>query len=57
MHGALFTQFCTNVSVAKQGNSIDVYFNGLLAEFPVNLDSFFTSTTSDYMGWLVEGGG
>ena len=33
-----------------QGNSIVVLFIGLLAELMAILDSFFTSTTSNYMG-------
>ena len=42
-------------SVVIQGNSADALFNGLLAELPAFLDSFFTSTTSDYIG--VDGRG
>ena len=37
-------------SIVIQGNSFGVLFNGLLAELPAILDSFFTSTTSDYIG-------
>ena len=37
-------------STVTQGNSFGVLFNGLLAELPAILDSFFTSTTSG--GWL-----
>ena len=33
-------------STVIQGNSFSVLFNGLLAEFPASLDSFFTSTTT-----------
>ena len=44
-------------SVVIQGNSVGVLLDGLLAELPAILDSFFTSTTSDYMEWLVGGGG
>ena len=49
-------------SIVIQGNSVGVLFDGLLAELPAILDSFFTSTTSDYIGvvgwgWLVGGGG
>ena len=33
-----------------QGNSVGVLLDGLLAELPAILDSFFTSTTSDYIG-------
>ena len=44
-------------SIVIQGNSVCVLFNGLLAELPAILDSFFTSTTSDYIRWLVGGGG
>ena len=39
-------------STVIQGNSFGVQFNGLLAELPAILDSFFTSTTSDFGGWL-----
>ena len=37
-------------STVIQDNSIGVLFNGLLAELPTILDSFITSTTSDYIG-------
>ena len=37
-------------SIVIQGNSVGVLFNGLLAELPTIVDSFFTSTTSDYIG-------
>ena len=37
-------------SIVIQGNSAGALFDGLLAEFPAILDSFFTSTTSDYIG-------
>ena len=37
-------------STVIQGNSFGVLFNGLLAELPAILDSFFTSTTSDFIG-------
>ena len=37
-------------SIVIQGNSAGALFNGLLAELPAFLDSFFTSTTSDYIG-------
>ena len=37
-------------SIVIQGNSVGVLFDGLLAELPAILDSFFTSTTSDYIG-------
>ena len=37
-------------STVIQGNSFGVLFNGLLAELPAILDSFFTSTTSDSIG-------
>ena len=33
-----------------QGNSVGAPFNGILPELPAILDSFFTSTTSNYMG-------
>ena len=40
-------------SIVIQGNSVGVLFDGLLAELPTILDSFFTSTTSDHRGgWL-----
>ena len=45
-------------SIVIQGNSVGVLFDGLLAELPAILDSFFTSTTSDYIGvvgWGVVG--
>ena len=48
MHGASSTQFSINLSVVTQGNSVGVLFNGLLTELPAILDSFFTSTTSDF---------
>ena len=32
------------------GNSAGALFDGLLAELPTILDSFFTSTTSEYIG-------
>ena len=35
-------------SIVIQGNSVGVLFDGLLAELPAILDSFFTSITSDY---------
>ena len=49
-------------SIVIQGNSAGTLFDGLLAELPAILDSFFTSTTSEYIGvvgrgWLVGGGG
>ena len=42
-------------SVVIQGYSVGVLFNGLLAELPAILDSFFTNTTSDYIGVVVWG--
>ena len=42
-------------SIIVQGNSAVVLFNGLLAELPTFLDSFFTSTTSDYRGVVGRG--
>ena len=42
-------------STVIQGDSFGVQFNGLLAELPAILDSFFTSTTSAGFhrgGWL-----
>ena len=43
-------------SIIIQGNSVGVLFNGLLAELPAILDSFFTSNTSDYIGVVGWGG-
>ena len=40
-------------SIVIQGNSADALFNGLLAELPTILDSFFTNITSHYIG-VVE---
>ena len=37
------------------GDSIGVLFNGLLAEFSAILDSFFISTTRDYIGIINRG--
>ena len=37
-------------SIVIQGNSAGALFDGLLAELPAILDSFFTSTTSEYIG-------
>ena len=43
-------------SIVIQGNSAGALFNGLLAELPAFLDSFFISTTSDdYIGVIVRG--
>ena len=39
-------------SIVIQGNLAGALFDGLLAEFPAILDSFFTSTTSHRGGWL-----
>ena len=49
-------------STVMQGNLFGIRFIGLLAELPAILDSFFTNTTSDYIGvvswgWLAGGGG
>ena len=41
---------CLRNSIVIQGNSVGVLLDGLLAELPAILDSFFTSTTSDYIG-------
>ena len=38
-----------------QDNSIGVHFNGLLAELPAILDSFFIGITSDYIGMVDQG--
>ena len=38
-----------------QGNSIGVLSSGLLAELPTILDSFFTNTTSDFIGVVGRG--
>ena len=48
MHRAFFTQSSTILHLYKV--LFGILFNGLLAELPVILDSFFTSTTSDYIG-------
>ena len=37
-------------SIVMQGNLFGILFIGLLAELPAILDSFFTNTTSDYIG-------
>ena len=50
---ALLVYAILHQSIVIQGNSIGVLFNGLLVELPA---SFFTSTTSDYIRWLVGGG-
>ena len=42
-------------STVIQGNSFALLLNGLLAELPAILDSFFTSTTSDYIGVVGRG--
>ena len=42
-------------SIVIQGNSFGVLFDGLLVELPAILDSFFTSTTSDYIGVVGRG--
>ena len=44
-------------TIVTQGNSVGILFDGLLTELSAILDSFFTSTTSDYIGVLVGGGG
>ena len=41
MHGASSTQFAIYLAIVIQGNSVGVLFNGLLAELPAILDSFF----------------
>ena len=41
-------------AVVIQDNSMDVLFDGLLAELPGILDSF-TNTTSDYIGLVGQG--
>ena len=43
-------QFSAILQLYIQGNSFDALFNGLLAELSAILGSFFTSTTSDYIG-------
>ena len=53
MHGASSTNF----SIVIQGNSAGALFDSLLAELPAILDSFFTSTTSEYIGVVGRGGG
>ena len=42
-------------SIVIQGNSAGALFDGLLAELPAILDSFFTSTTSEYIGVVGRG--
>ena len=42
-------------SIVIQGNSAGALFDGLLAELPAYLDSFFTSTTSEYIGVVGRG--
>ena len=42
-------------SIVIQGNSAGALFDGLLAELPIILDRFFTSTTSDYIGMIGVG--
>ena len=42
-------------SIVIQGNSAGALFDGLLAELPAILDSFFTSTTSKYIGVVGRG--
>ena len=42
-------------SIVMQGNSAGALFDGLLAELPAILDSFFTSTTSEYIGVVGRG--
>ena len=37
-------------STVMQDNLFGILFIGLLAELPAILDSFFTNTTSDYIG-------
>ena len=44
MHGASSTQFSTNLQLFKVANSFDVPFNGLLAELPSILDSFYVTS-------------
>ena len=45
--------------IAIQGVLVGTVFNGLLAELPAILDSFFTSTTSRFVQgrrmWALEG--
>ena len=48
MHSGSSTQFSTNLQLYKV--IYLVYSLGLLAELPAILDSFFTNTTSDYIG-------
>ena len=42
-------------TIVIQGNLVGAPFNGLLAELPIILDSFFSSTTSDYIGVVGRG--
>ena len=41
--------------MGMKGNSAGALFNGLLAELPAFLNSFFTSTTSDYLEVVGQG--
>ena len=50
MHAWRLVYEILHQSKVIQGNSTDALFNGLLAELPDFLDSFFTSTTSVYIG-------
>ena len=43
-------------SIVIQGNSAGALFNGLLAELPAFLDSFFTNTISEYIGGCWSAG-
>ena len=42
-------------STVIQGSLFGIFFIGLLAELPAILDSFFTNTTSDYIGVVGRG--
>ena len=46
MHGASSTQFSTILQLYKVIHLV----NGMLAKLPAILDSYCTSTTSDYIG-------
>jgi len=45
------------LSPVIQSLSVDQLYKGQLAEFPANLDSFYTGITSDYIGMEARGSG
>ena len=46
---------CLHSSLSICSNLVGVLFNGLLAELPITLDGFFTSSKSDYIGVVGRG--